>query len=72
MLEYLYHDLHRVVYLGATSLSVGVTLLQIWVWEHIVVTCPLVERDQSIGRPYVFAYGGVVVQCKMGKLEYSR
>lgn len=38
MLTNLYHDLHQVVYLRGASLSAGVTLLQTWDWEHIVVT----------------------------------
>lgn len=70
MLAHLYHDLHQVVYLGAASLSVEVTLLQIWAWEHITVTQPIAERDRLFGRPYVFEYLGGVFHHKLGKLEY--
>ncbi|XP_059066361.1 protein MAIN-LIKE 1-like [Cryptomeria japonica] len=38
MLAQLYHDMHLVVYREYASLSAGVTLLHIWVWEHIAVT----------------------------------
>lgn len=62
MLAHLYHDLHRVVYLGATNLSTRVTLLQIWAWEHMAVTCPLTNRYHPTGRPYVYGYTSVVVQ----------
>lgn len=41
MLAQLYHDMHLVVYRDYASLSTGVTLLHIWVWEHIAVTRPL-------------------------------
>lgn len=72
MLAHLYHDLHQVFYLGAMSVSAGVTLLQIWAWEHIVVTHPMEDRDHPVGMPYVFGYTGLVVQHKLGKLEYWR
>lgn len=61
MLAHLYKELHQVVYLECMSLLVGVTLIQVWAWEHIVVTRPLVDRDKPICFPYVFGYTGVVV-----------
>lgn len=65
MLAHLYRELHQVVYQRATSLSVGITLLQVWAWEHIAVTRPLEDKE----RP-VFGYADIVVQGKLGKLEY--
>lgn len=48
-------------YLGVASLSVGVTLLHIWVWEHIAVMRLVVDRDRLVRRPYVFGYTSIVV-----------
>ncbi|XP_059074222.1 protein MAIN-LIKE 2-like isoform X1 [Cryptomeria japonica] len=62
MLAHLYRDLHEVVYLGYGSLSAGVTLLQVWCWEHIPAARPLADRDRPIGRAYAYGYRGLVVQ----------
>lgn len=70
MLANLYKDLHQVVYLGYSSLSVGVTLLQVWVWEHIPAARPLVDKDRPVGCAYAYRYQGIVVQCKLDKLEH--
>lgn len=70
MLAHLYHDLYHLVYQGLVALLVGVTLLQIWAWEHLDFTCPLSHKARPMGRPYVYGYLGVVVQWKLGKLEY--
>lgn len=61
MLAHLYRELHQVVYLGYTILSVGVTLLQVWAWEHIPIARPLVDRDRPIGRAYAYGCTGIVV-----------
>lgn len=70
MLAHLYRDLHQVVYLGYTSLSVEVTLLQVWAWEHIPVVRPLLDRDRPVGQAYAYGYTWIVVQHKLGKLEH--
>lgn len=70
MLAHLYKDLHEVVYLGYESLSASVMLLQVWCWEHILATRPLVDRDRPIGRAYAYGYIGLVVQRKLDKLEH--
>lgn len=70
MLAHLYRELHQVVYLGYMSLLAGVTLLQVWAWEHISAARPLVDRDRPVGRAYSYGYTGIVVQCKLGKLEH--
>ncbi|XP_059070759.1 protein MAIN-LIKE 2-like [Cryptomeria japonica] len=56
MLAQLYHDMHLVVYREYASLSVGVTLLHIWAWEHIAVTRPLGVHDRQGRRPYIDRY----------------
>lgn len=38
MLGQLYHDMHLVLYREYQSLSLRVTLLHIWAWEHIAIT----------------------------------
>ncbi|XP_057867372.2 uncharacterized protein LOC131074702 [Cryptomeria japonica] len=37
---------------GSAALSAGVTVLQIWAWEHLPITRPLADRDRPVGRPY--------------------
>lgn len=70
MLAHLYKEIHQVVYLGYSSLLAGVTLLQVWVWEHIPIERPLVDRDRPVGRAYTYGYTSIVVQRKLGKLEH--
>lgn len=72
MQAHLYRGLQEVVYLGYGSLSAGVTLLQVWCWEHILAARPLADRDKPVGCAYVYGYRGLVVQCKLGKLEHWR
>ncbi|XP_059065566.1 protein MAIN-LIKE 1-like [Cryptomeria japonica] len=72
MLAHLYRGLHEVVYLGYGSLSAGMTLLQVWCWEHIPAARPLADRDRLVGCAYAYGYRGLVVQCKLGKLEHWR
>ncbi|XP_057861147.2 protein MAINTENANCE OF MERISTEMS-like [Cryptomeria japonica] len=72
MLAHLFRSLHEVVYLGYGSLSAGVTLLQVWCWEHIPVARPLTDRDRPVGAAYAYGYRGLVVQRKLGKLEHWR
>lgn len=72
MLAHLYRDLHQVVYLGYNSLSVGFTLLQVWAWDHIPTARPLVDRDRLVGHAYAYGYRGIVIQCKLHKLEHWR
>lgn len=72
ILAHLYKDLHEVVYLSYESLSAGVTLLQVWAWEHIPIARPLVDRDRPVGCMYAYGYRGTVVQHKLGKLEHWR
>ncbi|XP_057820172.2 protein MAIN-LIKE 1-like [Cryptomeria japonica] len=47
MLSQLYHNMHLVTYREYVGLSVGVTLLHIWAWEHIAVTRPLGAQDRQ-------------------------
>ncbi|XP_059073617.1 protein MAINTENANCE OF MERISTEMS-like [Cryptomeria japonica] len=72
MLAHLYRDLHQVVYLGYNNLSAGVTLLQVWVWEHIPIARPLANRDRPVRCAYAYGYKGIVVQRKLGILEHWR
>lgn len=70
MLSHLYREIHQVVYLGYNSLFAGVTLLQVWAWEHIPVSRPIVDRDRLVGQAYAYGFIGIVVQHKLGKLEH--
>lgn len=45
MLSHLHHDFHQVLYLRGASLSLGVTLIQVWTWEHIVVIHLVANRQ---------------------------
>lgn len=72
MLAHLYRELHQVVYLRYMSLSVGVTLLQVWAQEYIPVSGPLADRDRPVGWSYVYGYTVIVVQHKLGKIENWR
>lgn len=59
ILAHLYHDLHQVVYDGAASLSSGVTLLQVWCWDHIAISRPVHDRvrgDKSHTFIYIVAW----------------
>lgn len=72
MLAHLYHDLHQVVYRGSSSLSCGVTVLQIWAWEHLAVTRPACPRVRPPGMPYIYMYAMFLTQPKLGKVDYWR
>lgn len=45
-ISHLYHDTHLVVYRDYASLLVGVPLLHVWEWGHIVVTQPLTVQNK--------------------------
>ena len=49
LLAHLYHNLHDVAYREGSSLSTGVTLLHVWAWEHIYITCLVHMRFQGAG-----------------------
>lgn len=70
MLAHLYHDLYQMVDWGASSLSCGMTLLQVWAWEHIAMTRLAFPRVRPPSRPYVYAYAMFLVQPKLGKVDY--
>ena len=53
-------------YRGGLSISDGVTLLQVWAYEHIVVFWPLVDRELVEDMPYVYNYRGVLAQGPLG------
>lgn len=72
MLVHLYRDLHDVVYHEISSLGVGITLLHIWAWEHLLISRPMCLRFRAIDQLYVYMYGGMMTQPRLGKLEYWR
>lgn len=41
-------------------------------WEHIVVTRPMLVRQQPSMRPYIHIYTGQLTQPRLGKLEHWR
>ena len=53
MLGILYYYLHQVAYRGGLSINVGVTLLQIWTFEHIAVFWLVVDQELVEEMPYV-------------------
>ena len=57
MLGMLYYYLP---YRGGLSISAGVTLLQIWAYEHILVFWPMVDWELVEDMPYVYNYRGVL------------
>ena len=60
VLAHLYHDLHDVVYRDGASLSAGVTLLHVWAWEHMSITCPVHMRFRGVGQPFVHLYSSIL------------
>ena len=72
MLGMLYYYLHQVAYRGQLSISAGVTLLQIWDYEHISVFRPVVDRELVDDMPYVYSYRGVLAQGPLGYVTYFR
>lgn len=44
VLAMLYFQLHQIVYQRVQTLSCGVTLLQVWAFEHIAICQPIAER----------------------------
>lgn len=45
MLASLYHDMHDFVYYDSRAIGIGVTLLHIWAWDHIIVLRPIIQMD---------------------------
>ena len=72
MLGILYYYLHQVAYRGGLLISVGVTLLQIWAYEHILVFWLVVDWELVEDMPYVYSYRGVLVQGPLGYVTYFR
>ena len=58
------------MYGEGASLLAGVTLLHIWAWEHISITCPIHMRFRGVGQPYVHLYSSIFSQPKLGNLEH--
>lgn len=56
LLATLYHQMHGIVYLRQRSIGCGVTLLQLWVWEHIAIARPTVHVDLEDVQPYAYRY----------------
>ena len=59
-------------YRGGLSISDGVTLLQVWAYEHIVVFWPLVDRELVEDMPYVYSYRGMLAYGPLGYAPYFR
>ena len=57
-------------YSGGLSISVGVTLLQIWAYKHISVFWPVVDWELVDDMPYVYSYRGVLAQGPLGYVTY--
>lgn len=46
MLAHIYHEMHEIVYHERKSMAVGVYVLRIWAWEHLLVTRPIFEDER--------------------------
>ncbi|GLJ23507.1 hypothetical protein SUGI_0445390 [Cryptomeria japonica] len=53
VLAHLYYELHQFVYHGSVGLGYRVTLLQVWAYEHILVTRPIHFRGRGHGRSFM-------------------
>lgn len=68
ILASLYRDLHEYVYLNGRALEVGVTLLHVWAWEHIVVLQPrVIAVPMGSNDPFMWCYKGGVSFTHMGE-----
>lgn len=56
LLAMVYYQMHDIVYLGYLSISIGVTLLQTWAWEHISIARPIIHVDLQPSEPYACRY----------------
>lgn len=64
LLVSLYKDLHEYVYVDGRVLRAGVTLLHVWVWEHISVLCPHVV-------PVPMGGEDALVACYRGGVSFT-
>ncbi|XP_059068551.1 protein MAINTENANCE OF MERISTEMS-like [Cryptomeria japonica] len=72
LLAHMYHEMHEIAYRKAKSMVVGLLVLQIWAWEHILVCRPIVEDLKLPHQPIVYQYAGFMTQPHLGKTDYWR
>lgn len=70
MLAHLYYELHQFVYHGSVGLGCGVTLLQVWAYEHLPVTRLIHFRGRGHGHSFVHLYDMITSQPWIGRLEH--
>ncbi|XP_059078080.1 serine/threonine-protein phosphatase 7 long form homolog [Cryptomeria japonica] len=52
LLATFYHQMHDIVYLRQRNIGGGVTLLQVWEWEHIVIARSTIYVELQDEKPY--------------------
>lgn len=70
LLATLYHHMHGVVYLQQKLVGCGITLLQIWAWEHIDIFCPALHINLELEKPYAYEYTIGVRHRASGNILY--
>lgn len=72
VLSHLYYELHQFFYHGSVGLGCGVTLLQVWAYEYLLVTRSIHFRGKGHGCSFVHLYDMITLQPWIGRLEYWR
>lgn len=72
LLAHMYHEMHEIVYREGKSMAVGVLVLQIWAWEHILVCRPIVDDSREAHQPIVCRYSRYITQHHLDKTDFWR
>ncbi|XP_059068590.1 serine/threonine-protein phosphatase 7 long form homolog [Cryptomeria japonica] len=54
LLATLYHQMHGIAYLRQESIGCGITLIQMWAYEHITIFYPTLDVDLEPEKPYAY------------------
>ena len=70
MLAHMFHEMHEILCHEWESMATSIYVLQIWAWEHLLVTRPIFEDAREPMEPYICRYRGYISQIFLGKTEH--
>ena len=53
---YMYHEMHKITYREAKSMTIGVFILQVWTWDHFPMMRPIYFDGREDNVPYIYKY----------------
>lgn len=62
--------MHEIVYKEGKSMVVGVLILQVWAWEHLLVCRPIADDSREPRQLVVYRYVVYVTQPHLGKTYF--